>query len=207
MLTPISFTFGCYLAFKLFTGERRLVTRGEQNHIPTDREKFTLKDLKSLPELNPPDVMPNGNVGTPTMVFMDFIKQCRLPPSIIKKLGLSFPRVRTTKMYGNVQFDYGGNVEHDGTKSDESDIQVCTGDGHELVLEKNDFEENVDKDENHRFEKSLKDSEHNSRKNERKKGVDKDMKQRMDLNIEEKMIHHDAESDGVSINPLPDDKF
>ena len=44
-------------------------TRAEQRKIPEEREQFTASDLEKMPELHPPDVMPNGNVGTPTMVW------------------------------------------------------------------------------------------------------------------------------------------
>ena len=57
---------------------------------------------------------------------MDFIKQCRLPPAVIKKLGLTFPRMRSNKRYGNVPFDYGGEVQ-DGTEEQED---VVSGSGH-----------------------------------------------------------------------------
>ncbi|XP_045154859.1 G patch domain-containing protein 3 [Echinops telfairi] len=55
-------------------------------------EAFTLADLKQLPELNPPVLMPNGNVGTPLHVFLEFIRACRLPPRIITQLQLQFPK-------------------------------------------------------------------------------------------------------------------
>jgi len=42
-------------------------------------------------ELCPPKIMPRGNVGTCTQYFLNLIKQCRLPPSLIKKLALQFP--------------------------------------------------------------------------------------------------------------------
>jgi hypothetical protein len=45
-------------------------------------------------ELRPPHIMPNGNVGTPNACFLNLIKECRLPPSLVKKLGLEFPRAR-----------------------------------------------------------------------------------------------------------------
>ena len=104
-------------------------TRKEQKTIPPDRQDFTENDLQTLPELHPPDVMPNGNVGTPTLVFMDFIKQCRLPSSVIKKLGLSFPRTRSQRKYGNVPFDYQANFEC-ADSSEEVEQFATTGSGH-----------------------------------------------------------------------------
>ena len=59
-----------------------------------------------MPELNPPDKMPNGNVGTPTLVFLDMIQNCLLPHNLIKKLQLKFPKSQGRRLYSNVEFDY-----------------------------------------------------------------------------------------------------
>ena len=64
-------------------------------------------DLRPLPELNPPAVMPIGNVGTPLKTFMDLIRSCKLPGHVIKKLRLEFPKSRSTRRYGAVKMDYG----------------------------------------------------------------------------------------------------
>ena len=90
----------------------RYLSRKEKKQIPDDREFFTQEDLKSLAELKPPPLMPQGNVGTPTMYFMDQIQKCKLPPSIIRKLGLVFPKQRSNRIYSSVAFDYGGTVEN-----------------------------------------------------------------------------------------------
>ncbi|XP_072033929.1 G patch domain-containing protein 3-like [Amphiura filiformis] len=103
-------------------------TRAEQRTIPSDRQVFTQTDLLQLAELHPPDIMPNGNVGTPTSVFLQFIRECRLPPKMIQKLGLSFPKNRSNKRYGNVPFDYGGDVAEG---RDDSEF-VATGAGHDI---------------------------------------------------------------------------
>ncbi len=63
-------------------------------------------DLASLPELNPPSVMPQGNVGTPLSTFMTLIRTCKLPTHVIKKLKLEFPGSRSKKRYGAVEFKY-----------------------------------------------------------------------------------------------------
>lgn len=78
-----------------------------KNAFDKDSEKLTLDDLTSLRELNPPDVMPHGNVGTPTKNFLSLIRECRLPPKIINKLGLEFPRSLKRRFYSNVEYDYG----------------------------------------------------------------------------------------------------
>ncbi|XP_036359763.1 G patch domain-containing protein 3 isoform X3 [Octopus sinensis] len=81
-------------------------TREEQTQIPEDREVFTKTDLENLPELHAPTVMPKGNVGTPTYVFLELINQCKLPPRIISKLQLEFPKVTYNNIYGRVPCDY-----------------------------------------------------------------------------------------------------
>ena len=65
-----------------------------------------IDDIPSLPELNPPYVMPQGNVGTPLTTFMDLIRTCKLPSHLIKKLQLKFPNSRSGKKYGAVPFEY-----------------------------------------------------------------------------------------------------
>lgn len=72
----------------------------------TQSETFTQTDLKWLPELNPPAFMPQGNVGTPLSVFLELIRTCRLPPRVIKKLQLNFPKTGSSRRYGNVPFKY-----------------------------------------------------------------------------------------------------
>ncbi|XP_010009675.1 PREDICTED: G patch domain-containing protein 3, partial [Nestor notabilis] len=73
---------------------------------PVAGEAIAEEDLKRLPEFNPPSFMPYGNVGTPLKVFMELIRACRLPPWIIKKLQLDFPKTGSSRRYGNVPFEY-----------------------------------------------------------------------------------------------------
>uniref|UniRef100_A0A2K5M333 G-patch domain containing 3 n=1 Tax=Cercocebus atys TaxID=9531 RepID=A0A2K5M333_CERAT len=81
-------------------------TRKEIFFFFAENEAFTLADLKQLPELNPPVLMPNGNVGTPLRVFLELIRACRLPPRIITQLQLQFPKTGSSRRYGNVPFEY-----------------------------------------------------------------------------------------------------
>ena len=81
-------------------------TKYEQRHRVSLTERFTEADLKSLSELNPPSLMQNGNVGTPVKVFLQLIQSCRLPPRLIRKLGLTFPKTSSNRRYGNVPFQY-----------------------------------------------------------------------------------------------------
>ncbi|NXL81169.1 GPTC3 protein, partial [Leptocoma aspasia] len=66
----------------------------------------TEAELRRLPEFNPPSFMPFGNVGTPLGVFLELIRACRLPPRVIQKLQLDFPRTGSSRRYGNVPFQY-----------------------------------------------------------------------------------------------------
>ena len=143
--------------------------------------------------------MPNGNVGTPTMYFMDLIKQCRLPPSVIKKLGLTFPKTKTNKRYGNVPFDY-GNCETvvSPEKIDEEIIDICTASGHKIP----EFVVNGNKD-TCSIGSAKSGSSNNSgskEKRKRKNYIDKEMRKRMDLRIEEKLIGKHSESEEVCLS-------
>ena len=48
-------------------------------------------------EFRPPLLMPNGNVGTTTMFFMEKINSCQMPSSLISKLDLEFPSSKSRK--------------------------------------------------------------------------------------------------------------
>ncbi|OXB70994.1 UNVERIFIED_CONTAM: hypothetical protein H355_012546, partial [Colinus virginianus] len=87
-------------------------------------EAIAEADLKRLPEFNPPSFMPFGNVGTPLKVFLELIRACRLPPRIIKKLQLDFPKTGSSRRYGNVPFEY-QNTER---VIEEERVYTATGD-------------------------------------------------------------------------------
>lgn len=67
---------------------------------PGGEEGYSKQELDSLPELRPPNIMPRGNVGTSTAFFLEAIRVCRLPATIIGKLKLEFPQA--TRKYGQV---------------------------------------------------------------------------------------------------------
>ncbi|NXK86012.1 GPTC3 protein, partial [Formicarius rufipectus] len=69
-------------------------------------ERVTEAELKRLPEFNPPSFMPFGNVGTPLRVFLELIRTCRLPPPVIPKLQLRFPKTGSSRRYSSVPFQY-----------------------------------------------------------------------------------------------------
>lgn len=173
-------------------------TRAEQKQIPEDRENFTEADLLKLPELHPPDVMPNGNVGTPTMEFLKLIRECRLPPVVIKKLGLSFPKTRTNKKYGNVPFDYGGGTF--SGSNEEEDLEVRSGSGH-IICDATDNVIDLDSTDKELNVKSGDSDNHN--KINRKWRKDSETKKLMRENIEERMIKKDnSDSEEVCIGHI-----
>ncbi|NWV23287.1 GPTC3 protein, partial [Origma solitaria] len=87
-------------------------------------ESVTEAELKRLPEFNPPSFMPFGNVGTPLSVFLELIRACRLPPRIIKKLQLDFPKTGSSRRYGNVPFEY----QDTETVAEEGRVYTAAGD-------------------------------------------------------------------------------
>ena len=102
-------------------------TKSEQRRRVALTERFTEADLKALPELNPPSLMPSGNVGTTIKVFLQLIQSCRLPPRLIRNLGLTFPKTSCNRRYGNVPFQY-----HDTRKMPVTEESVFTADGQEI---------------------------------------------------------------------------
>lgn len=115
--------------FLIVSGEDVLPyrTKSEQRRHVALTERFTEADLKRLPELNPPALMQNGNVGTPVKVFLQLIQSCRLPPRLIRKLGLTFPKTSSSRRYGNVPFQY-----HDTCTVAATEENVFTAAGHEI---------------------------------------------------------------------------
>ncbi|KAG7469146.1 hypothetical protein MATL_G00125780 [Megalops atlanticus] len=90
-------------------------------------ERFTEADLRGLPEMNPPALMPVGNVGTPVSIFLQLIQACRLPPRLIRQLGLTFPKTGSRRRYGNVPFQY-----HDTDTVQPAKESVYTASGEEI---------------------------------------------------------------------------
>ncbi|XP_017539630.2 G patch domain-containing protein 3 [Pygocentrus nattereri] len=102
-------------------------TKVELRRHGTHSDRFTKADLKALPELNPPALMPVGNVGTPVCVFLQLIQSCRLPPRLIRKLGLTFPKTGSHRRYGNVPYQY-----HNSSLVAGSEESVFTAGGAEI---------------------------------------------------------------------------
>ncbi|VDK47840.1 unnamed protein product, partial [Cylicostephanus goldi] len=95
----------------------------------------TEADLRQMIELRPPLVMPHGNVGTPTQYFLDQIRLCRLPVSLIAKLGLKSTRRR--RKYDSVPFQYSYG------RDDEADVHLSAKD---LLKRKVTEQEQLDED-------------------------------------------------------------
>ncbi|XP_030638457.1 G patch domain-containing protein 3 [Chanos chanos] len=102
-------------------------TKAELRRHIAMSERFTEAHLKALPELNPPALMPSGNVGTPVSVFLQLIQSCRLPPRLIRKLGLTFPKTGSNRRYGNVPYQY-----KNSTVVASAEESVFTAGGHEI---------------------------------------------------------------------------
>ncbi|XGW01434.1 hypothetical protein V3C99_013966 [Haemonchus contortus] len=85
-------------------------------------DSLTRADLRQMIELRPPAVMPNGNVGTPTSYFMEQIRLCRLPVSLIPKLGLKTSRRK--RKYESVEFHYSSEEGDENTQEAGVDINV-----------------------------------------------------------------------------------
>ncbi|RDD40704.1 G patch domain-containing protein 3 [Trichoplax sp. H2] len=118
-----------------------------------EHSQLTTDDLARLPELNPPPIMPNGNVGTPLSVLMDLIRTCRFPPRMISKLDLKFPKNRSSRKYGALGYNY--------SKKKAFDLRNNQFDTTETNSKINDNEELLDDEEiNHQYEDKNNDDDH-----------------------------------------------
>ena len=118
-------------------------TKADLREFPESRDLVSKQDLESMAELNPPtDIMPKGNVGTPTKTFLELIKQCKLPPKVIAKLGLTFPKSRSKHRYGTVPFDYTERISRRKKKHSSGLVNASTSKCHvsNIVTEENSSE-------------------------------------------------------------------
>ncbi|VIO94199.1 Uncharacterized protein BM_BM4866 [Brugia malayi] len=88
-------------------------------------------DFRSFIELKPPSLMPFGNVGTPTSFFLEQIRLCKLPPMVLRKLGIQTKKRRGK--YAAVCFKYSGSeeatvidCEEEKISSSYSNLNLCT---------------------------------------------------------------------------------
>ncbi|CAG5124801.1 unnamed protein product [Candidula unifasciata] len=105
---------GEYLADRCHLSQIQLASGGTNVQDAVEEEK-----LLQMPELQPPDLMRQGNVGTPTLAFLELIQQCLLPHNLINKLHLKFPKTAARRIYANMHLDYGT-----------SDSQAHANEGH-----------------------------------------------------------------------------
>ena len=105
-----------------------------------DENTLSEEDLKTLLEFrNIPHWMPQGNVGTPTKTFVNYINQCIMPSSLITKLGINLKLLKTNKKrkYANVQFNYDESLKDDEDFYEDTffdrELDVAkTGNGHNI---------------------------------------------------------------------------
>ncbi|CAI5451992.1 unnamed protein product [Caenorhabditis angaria] len=69
-----------------------------------DSANISENDLKEMIELRPPNLMPHGNIGTPSEYFLEQIRLCKMPSSMIAKLGIQTKKRR--RKFGEVPFKY-----------------------------------------------------------------------------------------------------
>ena len=81
--------------------------------------------------------MPQGNVGTPTKIFIDYINQCIMPQSLISKLGLNIKAYKKhkKKIYSNVQYNYTNGIDKKLENFEQnSNLFAMTASGHKIDL-------------------------------------------------------------------------
>ena len=97
------------------------LTSNQNTNTSTCLSQNELNDL--LEFRNIPKWMKNGNVGTPTKVFVEYINQAIMPVSLITKLGINlntFKKNRKRK-YTNVKYDYENEDKEDEEDSSENE--------------------------------------------------------------------------------------
>uniref|UniRef100_A0A1I7U7Z3 G-patch domain-containing protein n=1 Tax=Caenorhabditis tropicalis TaxID=1561998 RepID=A0A1I7U7Z3_9PELO len=105
---------------------------------------ISMDDLNEMIELKPPAVMPNGNIGTPSQYFLEQIRQCRLPASVIAKLGIETQKKK--KKFGEVPFEYEGSEGIDESSLSTPKLNYKTIE--DVANEKEDPTETVRKNQN-----------------------------------------------------------
>jgi hypothetical protein len=82
----------------------------DEEGVDLDFKCFIVKSFdeshwKGLDESKPPSSLPRGNVGTSTKFLLESIRNCKLPPTIIKKLKLNFHE-RRRRAYATMPLTY-----------------------------------------------------------------------------------------------------
>lgn len=112
-----------------------------ENNQLSENDISNLLEFKKIPHW-----MPNGNVGTPTKVFIEYINQCIMPQSLITKLGLNLKSFKKYKKrtYSNVEYNY--NQAEDNHYSNEDSNQLNDEPNVSVAMTANGFriDQNVD---------------------------------------------------------------
>ncbi|MPC17253.1 G patch domain-containing protein 3 [Portunus trituberculatus] len=82
----------CYLLGVDFRDSQTSDSEEYKTHQEHSALSLVSANVQDLLEFRPPPIMPQGNVGTPTHHFKMLIRTCQMPGTLIKKLGLEFPR-------------------------------------------------------------------------------------------------------------------
>lgn len=127
-------------------------TTYKQNSDETSslEEVDNFKDLLEFKRI--PHWMPNGNVGTPTKVFIGYINRCIMPQSLIGRLGLNLKNYRRHKKkpYSNVEYDYKKAEEEqyyyyeeeEMSETPDTEVEMAvTGNGHAISVNSDDGSE------------------------------------------------------------------
>ena len=108
------------------------------NNSDIENNQLTSLDVNNLLEFKKiPDWMPQGNVGTPTKIFIDYINQCIMPQSLISKLGLNIKAYKKhkKKIYSNVQYNYTNGIDKKLENFEQnSNLFAMTASGHKIDL-------------------------------------------------------------------------
>lgn len=76
------------------------------NSIIDVDNKIAIKHLNKLTELRPPRFLKKGNVGTPVAYLLTEIRHCRMPSSLLTKLGVNLQEECYKRKYFCFSWDY-----------------------------------------------------------------------------------------------------
>ena len=169
----------------------------------SDESSTTTKTMLSESEVDKllefqriPTWMPQGNVGTPTGTFMQYINQCVMPQSLIARLGLNVKHWRKYKKrkYTNVQYKYEEEEEDgQGCQEEQQCVDVAFTAGGEKISGETDDELTI-KEANERRKfllESQSQSKSQSRENEEDE-EDEDLGQELEEWERHEALHDDV---------------
>lgn len=117
----------------------------KSENVATDCDKndgktLDLDDLyhnivKTIPEMRPSKLLKNGNVGTPLSHFIQLIRDCSLPPSLLPKLGIHLQNLSIKRKHSCIAWNYNDQPFDHVNKKVYSDIES------EYITEVDDEEE------------------------------------------------------------------